>query len=117
MPNDRPTASITGQHGWEWNRWRANHRSAETSTEGSDESASGHSKSSRSAHNSIKGVGSSRKIRSLEIELTRKERHLQYVITHYEGLLAKKNRELNKRTQLNPESDGIVGTLTNLLRK
>lgn len=91
MTSHGPVGSISGQQEWEWNRWQAEKRSGEARTAPAADRAS----ENRERDCRERYLASQREIAALEAELERKDRHLQDVIDHYEGLLRKKNRQLN----------------------
>lgn len=93
MVDSLPTGSITGQQDWEWNRMYADRRSRGTSrgrpaAEGRPDEQPVQSRQARSQWRAPPDSPTCR------AALERKERRLQYVITHYERLLAEKNRRL-----------------------
>lgn len=89
MAINRPVASVTGQDEWEWNRWQAALQSADEPTGTTDANLSGEWDA-----RTTEGADLERRVRSLETELARRERHLQDVIDHYERLLEQKNRRI-----------------------
>jgi len=105
MVTDRPTASLTGQGDWEWNRRRGNERASPGST--AERRTDGGADGRRDRETALE-----REIRELEAALERKDRRLQSAIDRYERLLAEKNRKLNDCR----ESDGAADDRLALLR-
>lgn len=89
MAINRPVASVTGQDEWEWNRWQTALQSADEPTGTVDTRPTSDVRAS-----SQEVADLQRRVRSLERELARRERHLQDVIDHYERLLERKNRRI-----------------------
>jgi len=107
MAMNRPTASLTGQQDWEWNR-----RQAEQQCRTSDASP-------QRPHNNRsprEPVTPSRDVEEVEFELKQKDRRLQRVIERYEYLLAKKNQQLAEEASSSTLSD-IKNALRGLRRK
>lgn len=101
MATDRPVASITGQEEWDWNEWQARQESRSVSRGSLDQQPD----RNRERNQSEESVHRQREIENLEAELERTEQRLQYVVDHYERLLAEKNRKLATRSQSAPADD------------
>lgn len=120
MPNDLPTASVTGRQEWKWNQYQSTRGSRDDSTESTerqsgrpDTGASRYRRQRtappRQAEQSDAGSGPREQrllciIEDLEAKLEEKEQRIQYVIRHYERLLSERNRQL--AAQDGSESDG-----------
>lgn len=109
MGTHRPVASVTGSQDWEWNRWQAAVRSSDVSTGMTDRRPPTNREPSPRERIDVL----ERKITELEMELERKDRHIQSIIDHYERILRAKNRELGDReTQYRrTETDSILSKL------
>jgi hypothetical protein len=101
MATDRPVASISGQEEWDWNEWQARQESRSVSRGSLDQQPD----RNRERNRSEGSVHRQREIENLEAELERAEQRLQYVVDHYERLLAEKNRKLATRSQSAPADD------------
>jgi hypothetical protein len=110
MVTDRPTASLTGQEDWEWNRRRREQQPSESSTAGTDRGARERDAPAPREHGTDREAALRREIRDLEAELERTERRLQGTIDRYERLLADKNRKLNDREDADPDDTGYHPT-------
>ena len=89
MAIDRPVECVTGRDEWEWNRWQAALQSTDEPTGTADANPSGEWDARTTGD-----AGLERRVRSLETELARRERHLQDVIDYYERLLEQRNRRI-----------------------
>lgn len=110
MTHDPPVGSITGQNDWEWNRWQAESRDSFTELSGRPPQGSDDNQI-RTSPGEIAALR--RTVQQAEAELERRKQRHQYVITHYERLLAEKNRRLNRS---NPETSDRLSVLS-LLRR
>lgn len=110
-----PTASITGNEDWEWNRLQDERRAAAPSppTQSTDPRHEAPSPRSRRATAS-EGTGTDR--RRLVARLDRKDQRLQAVITRYERLLEKRDRELAEATT-EPEWSSHGTSLVQFVRR
>lgn len=95
MPHNLPPGSVSGQHGWEWNRLIAQHQSestASTPTQPPNQPKPNRTPTRPHAPSDEPADG-----RTFEATLNHKDRQLQDVIDRYEQLLADRNRQLAER--------------------
>lgn len=125
MSTDLPPASISGQHGWEWNELQAK-QDPPDSPSSSAHTSGGLSKphgNRRPSSSTRRGTDTHRGTETrphhidaasgdFAAELDRTQRRLQHVIDHYERLLAKKNRQL--QTQENASTRRVPPLLSSL---
>lgn len=115
MDESLPTESITGQQDWEWNRMYREHRSqdpARRSEPGGPRPADPSFRTRRQ----VADPAGPRDGSPADPELERSRRRLQYVITHYERLLAEKNRRLEPDTDAGPNADWTATVLAAIRR-
>lgn len=110
MQTDRPVASVSGEQDWEWNRWQADVRSRERSTDGSTP----HQPWKRAPTRRERIATLQRRVDELEAELERKDRRLQSVVDHYERLLAERQSAPADRSS-SGSTTGTVGSLVSKL--
>lgn len=104
MSIHRPTASVTGQQEWEWNRLQAQQESR-TASPGSTAGRSDEPRLSEPRRERREPRDPpQREVAQLEAELERKERRLQSVIDQYEQLLREKNQQLRTRNRSDPHA-------------
>lgn len=100
-----PTASVTGQQGWEWNRRFVERRPQDDRSRSVVKGAVGPPESDRPTL-LPEGCGVDPcGFEVLRTELDRKDRERQYVIDRYEQLINEKNRELTDRGSQDPAGD------------
>lgn len=92
MSQRQPTASVTGQAGWEWNELQAKREGETTRNPGI---ATNQQRQKRRADTEQLR----RRISALELELERKERRRRNLITRYERLLAEQKRQRTARSE------------------
>lgn len=115
MVDSLPTGSINGRQDWEWNRLYADRRTrcrsrGRKSSEGRRREQPVHPPRVRA------GRPVPHETQSLHTELERKERRLQFVITHYERLLAEKNRLLAEDVDPRMDHDWKTAVLAPIRR-
>lgn len=93
MDDSLPTGSITGQQDWEWNRLYGDRRSRTASSGDHPRETSPPERPFQPSRAPARRRAM-RERQSLDTDRERTEQRLQYVITHYERLLAQKNRRL-----------------------
>lgn len=114
MDESLPTGSITGQQDWEWNRLYGDRRSRAASGGDQPRGARSRERPFRPGR-----APASRKPRERQPEdpaLERTEQRLQYVITHYERLLAEKDRRLTDDADDQLAADWTAAVLAPLRR-
>lgn len=88
-----PTASVTGQQDWEWNRMQDDRR-AGAQSQGTQSTDPHHAASTHRPRGATAPDVAGTDRRALVAALDRKDRRLQAVITRYERLLEEREREL-----------------------
>lgn len=92
-----PTASVTGQQDWEWNRLQ-NDRRARARPHDPEAPDSRHAASTTPPRRVSVPDGAGERGRRPVANLDREDRQLQAVITRYERILDERNREIAEAT-------------------
>lgn len=116
MTTDLPTGSITGRGGWEWNRWQNQQPPRGVSTESASHRSYGHVESERQPGRPEQEGALQCDHRRLQTQLEQKERRLEFVIDHYERLLADRNRQLANQRRAEPADDGLPVVFSKVLQ-
>ena len=107
MSTTQPTESVSGREGWRWNQWRAEleGRRAESSRSAPRQphERTGQRPTATSAE--VKGAHTPTSAAGADLE----DREAEYIIEHYERLLAEKDREIEQlREAESPEPSTVV---------
>lgn len=103
--------SLTGQDDWEWNRLQAKQRALAHTRESPTYQLTDRSTSRRRCRHPTPDD-----VEKLQTELERKEQQLDYVLWHYELILADKNRKLANRRKAEPDSNRVPAVLSTFRR-
>lgn len=115
MDESLPTGSITGQQDWEWNRMYHEHRSQVPAGRSEPDRRRPADRPFRTRRQVADPAGP-RDEAPADPELEQTRRRLQYVITHYERLLAEKNRRLEPDTDAGANADWTATVLATIRR-
>lgn len=99
MASDRPTGSVSGTGGWDWNRLMENRKRTQDPTQSPGPS------SGRIYGDSSSAVLDVDPVARAALERGRAGRELRSVITHYERLVSEKDRRLDELTEELPGAD------------
>jgi len=102
MQQSIPTGSVSGRHGWEWNRIQA--------SSGPQQTAPDQPPGGRNPQQRIERL--EREVERLRTELEQQERQQAAIIQQYERRLAEKNRKLAEQS----ESETLVDSVLDGLR-
>jgi molecular chaperone GrpE (heat shock protein) len=108
MVSDRPTASVTGQDGWEWNE----RREADLDTGAERQHGEGTGGREIPPLNGDREAALERKVQELETELELAQHRYQRVLDRYERLLAKKNRKITDLRERNRAEGTLLPSST-----